>query len=106
VDKYNQTIAEITRALLQGRKLKIDKNGNEGFEIIHHTCDGCEYSVILSNYGGPACVLKPENQSFSQVRGGAFHGGKCYEFVSLEDCWTDFSSEHAVDPETGEVFSI
>lgn len=106
MDKYNQTIAEITRAMLKGRKLITDKNGIEGFEIKHCTCQGCEYQVILSNCGGPACVLKPENQYFRQIRGGAVHGGKCYEFISLDDLWTEFSSSHAVNPETGEVFSI
>lgn len=106
MDKYNQTIAEITRAMLNGRKLIIDKDGNEGFEIKHGTCDGCEYHVILHNYGGPACVLKPENQYFRQVRGGAVHGGRCYEFVSLDALWTEFSSQYAVDPETGEVFLL
>ncbi|MCK4670231.1 MAG: hypothetical protein KAT43_03430 [Nanoarchaeota archaeon] len=102
--KYEEAMAAVLREAFPGARRITREHGDDGFEY-RTDCFWCPYKV----YGeeGPSfCANNGTDDSIRMVDGGEINGGKCYEFYSLERFWDDFSSTHAIDPETGEVFQI
>jgi hypothetical protein len=107
MERYEDAMLAVLDERFRGARFVTRKSEFCGSEV---TEDGFEYEVdcFWCMHEAPynECRRHWRDDYIRQVNGGEVCGGKCFLFYPLDQFWDDFSNENAIDPETGEIFSI